>query len=102
MGEPMRPFVVKTAVLVLVANFGFSWQSALAARFVDLGGVWSERYIDSLSDQGVINAEPDGKFRPDQPVTRAVFAYWLVKVLGLENQPVSGTPSFKDVKPTDW
>jgi hypothetical protein len=98
----MRPFVVKTAVLVLVANFGFTWQCALAARFVDLGGVWSERYINTLSDKGVINAEPDGKFRPDQPVTRAVFAYWLVKVLGLENQPVSSTPSFKDVKPTDW
>ena len=98
----MRPFFVKAVVLVSLASFGLSWQGALAARFIDLSGVWSERYIDTLSDQGVINAEPDGKFRPDQPVTRAVFSYWLVKVLGLENQPVSISPSFKDVKPTDW
>ena len=55
-----------------------------------------------LSDQGVIAAEPDGKFLPSEPVTRAVFAYWLVKVLGLDGQPVSPKPSFPDVKPTDW
>lgn len=75
---------------------------ALAARFIDTNGVWSERYINMLSDQGVINAEQDGKFRPEQPVTRAVFAYWLVKVLGLDNQPVSSKASFADVAPTDW
>ncbi|RTL46157.1 MAG: hypothetical protein EKK48_02130 [Candidatus Melainabacteria bacterium] len=77
-------------------------QSAQAARFTDLSGIWSEKYINMLSDQGVIGAEPDGKFLPNQPVTRAVFAYWLVKVLGLDTQPVSGKPSFADVKVTDW
>lgn len=77
-------------------------QSAGAARFIDVSGVWSEKYINMLSDQGVIGAEPDGKFLPGQPVTRAVFAYWLVKVLGLDSQPVSSKPSFADVKTTDW
>ncbi len=77
-------------------------QAAQAARFTDLTGIWSEKYVNMLSDQGVIGAEPDGKFLPNQPVTRAVFAYWLVKVLGLDSQPVSGKPSFADVKVTDW
>jgi hypothetical protein len=77
-------------------------QSAQAARFIDVSGFWSEKYINMLSDQGVIGAEPDGKFMPSQPVTRAVFAYWLVKVLGLDSQPVSNKPSFADVKTTDW
>ena len=77
-------------------------QSAEAARFTDLSGNWSEKYVNSLSDRGVILATPDGKFAPDTPITRAILAAWMVKALGLQNQPVSSSPSFKDVKPTDW
>jgi len=88
------------AAIVLLLLLG--GQTVEAARFVDLQDNWAEKYINMLSDQGVINAEPDGQFRPNQPVTRAVFAYWLVKVLGLENQPVPSTSSFPDVKTADW
>lgn len=97
----MRSAVVLKSITVAIC-FSLIAQSAQAARFIDLTGVWSEKYINSLSDQGVIGAEPDGKFLPTQPVTRAVFAYWLVKVLGLDTQPVSGKPSFADVKVSDW
>ncbi|HEY9714069.1 MAG TPA: S-layer homology domain-containing protein [Chroococcales cyanobacterium] len=89
------------ALVAVILNFGCA-PYASAARFVDLSGIWSEKYVNMLSDEGVIGAEPDGKFLPNEPVTRAVFAYWLVKVLGLDNQPVSPKASFKDVKPTDW
>lgn len=73
----------------------------MAARFVDVTGNWAEKYINELSDKGVIPAEKDGKFKPKEPVTRAVLSMWMVKALGIENQPVSQKPSFPDVKPTD-
>jgi hypothetical protein len=76
--------------------------SAEAARFTDLSGNWCERYVNLLSDRGIILATPDGKFEPDAPITRAVLAAWMVKALGLQNQPVSSSPSFKDVKQSDW
>jgi hypothetical protein len=98
----MRQSVIKAITLLTLASFIISSQAAIAARFIDLSTVWCEKYVDMLSDQGVISAEPDGKFRPEQPVTRAMLAYWLVKVLGLDNQPVSDVPSFPDVKPSDW
>lgn len=77
-------------------------QAAYAARFVDMSGNWTEKYVNLLSDDGVIGAEPDGKFHPKDPVTRAQLASWLVKILGLENQAVPEKPTFPDVKPTDW
>ncbi len=77
-------------------------QAAYAARFVDMTGNWTEKYVNLLSDDGVIGAEPDGKFHPKDPVTRAQLASWLVKILGLENQAVPDKPTFPDVKPTDW
>ncbi|MBC8000130.1 MAG: S-layer homology domain-containing protein, partial [Leptolyngbya sp.] len=73
----------------------------MAARFVDVPGNWAEKYINELSDKGVIPAEKDGKFKPKEPVTRAVLSMWMVRALGIENQPVSQKPSFPDVKTTD-
>lgn len=74
---------------------------ANAARFVDLGSSWAEKYVNELSDKGVIQAESDGRFKPAEPITRAVLSMWMVRALGLENQPVSQQPSFPDVKPGD-
>lgn len=96
----MRPYFART--LAFVACFGLLLPPAMAARFVDMSGNWTEKYVNNLSDEGVIAAEDDGKFKPDKPVTRAVLAAWLVKVLKLDNQAVGDTPSFPDVRPTDW
>lgn len=76
--------------------------SALAARYVDVSGDWAESYINILSDKGILTSEPDGKFKANEPVTRAMLAAWLVKILGLDNQQVPAQPSFPDVKTTDW
>lgn len=86
----------------MVAAGVFISTPVFAARFVDTGKTWTEHYVNVLSDKGVIPAESDGKFRPDEPVTRAQLAVWLVKVLGLDKQPVAKQSSFPDVKPTDW
>lgn len=99
-----RKFITNIVIASLIAQstwIGVCWQPAEAARFVDLSGNWSEKYVNSLSDKGIISAEQDGKFRPNDPVTRAVLASWMVKALGLENQTAPSTPSFPDVKPTD-
>ena len=76
--------------------------AAIAARFVDTSKSWTERYINRLSDKGVIGAEPDGKFNPEKSVSRAQFAVWLVNVLGLESQSTPAASSYPDVHPTDW
>ncbi len=96
----MRLSKVKPALLAALFAIN-SLLPAYAARFVDLGSSWAEKYINDLSDKGVISAESDGKFKPNEPVTRAVLSMWMVRALGLENQPVSTQASFPDVKPGD-
>ncbi len=96
----MRLSKVKPALLAALFAFN-SLLPAYAARFIDLGSSWAEKYINDLSDKGVIPAEPDGKFKPSEPVTRAALSMWMVRALGLENQPVSQQASFPDVKPSD-
>ncbi len=75
---------------------------ALAARFVDLNNNWAQKYINTLSDRGVISSESDGKFKPGNPVTRAVLCIWLVKVTGLDKEPIPSNSSFADVTTNDW
>lgn len=77
-------------------------EPALAARFTDLSGNWAERAVNILSDRGVVPAEADGKFKPDDYVTRAVLCAWLVKVTGVDKQPVLDQSPYKDVKKSDW
>lgn len=88
--------------LILLVAASFSLQNALAARFVDTSKSWTERYVNRLSDKGIVGAESDGKFSPDKPVTRAQFAAWLIKVLGLDGQQAPAASSYADVKTTDW
>ncbi|HEY9787885.1 MAG TPA: S-layer homology domain-containing protein, partial [Candidatus Obscuribacterales bacterium] len=90
-----------TAVLVAGMLYWSALIPAYCARFVDLSGDAVEKAVNALSDKGVIAAEPDGKFKGNEPITRAILAQWMVKTLALENQPVSSTPSFPDVKPSD-
>ncbi|HEY9790073.1 MAG TPA: S-layer homology domain-containing protein [Candidatus Obscuribacterales bacterium] len=96
----MRFDRAKTLTVLLAASFCLQ-TPGFCARFVDTSGKWTEKYINSLSDKGIILPASDGKFNPDKPVTRAELAEWLVKILGLENQPVPSSSSFPDVKPTD-
>jgi hypothetical protein len=89
--------------LTIALALSFCLQApAWSARFIDTNGGWTEKYINRLSDKSIISAASDGKFNPDKPVTRAQFADWLVKVLGIDNQPVPPASSFADVKPDDW
>ena len=45
-------------------------QAAYAARFVDMTGNWTEKYVNLLCDNELIGAEPDEKIHPKDPVTR--------------------------------
>ncbi|NPV89714.1 MAG: S-layer homology domain-containing protein [Firmicutes bacterium] len=51
--------------------------------FDDIAGHWSERNIEALADQGVLNpADYDGSLRPDEPITRMEIIRMLVMAIG--------------------
>lgn len=51
-------------------------ESAFAqTRFSDVpSGYWAETFIQDLANRGIIAGFPDGRFRPNDPVTRAQYA----------------------------
>lgn len=45
-----------------------------SARFPDITNHWARPFIEGLARRGILNGYPDGRFRPDNSVTRAEFA----------------------------
>jgi len=51
--------------------------------FTDISGHWAEAWIEELYDQGITGGYPDGTYRPENRVTRAEMAVFLVNAFNL-------------------
>ncbi|MBX6350792.1 MAG: S-layer homology domain-containing protein [Clostridia bacterium] len=100
MPSPRRALAAFAAgLLFAVAAFGPApaarAQSGPGADFSDIDGHWAQATIEAYLQRGVIDPSADGKFHPDDPVTRLDFTVWLARGLELEGQ-AAGAPPFKD------
>ena len=62
---------------------------------------WGASSIHALCERGVINGAGNGKFLPDNAVTRAEFSKMLVGALFSDYQ-AAGRAAFADVSENDW
>ena len=51
--------------------------------FSDIAGHWAEAWIEDLYDEGITTGFPDGTYRPENQVTRAEMAVFLVNAFNL-------------------
>jgi len=65
--------------------------------FSDIAGHWAEKYIEELYDQGITGGYPDGTYRPENLVTRAEMAVFLLKGIGVTPPPMDGSAPFTDI-----
>ena len=65
--------------------------------FSDISGHWAETFIEELADQGITGGYPDGTYRPENRVTRAEMAVFLLNALGISPGPLPLVPSFSDI-----
>lgn len=49
----------------------------------DISGHWAEKEIRTILKYGLMSGYPDGTFKPDEPLTRAQYAYMKAKELNL-------------------
>ena len=63
----------------------------------DLSGHWAERSITALVSRQLVSGDPDGRFRPDDPVNRAEFCSVLCRLLELP-QDAAAAAVFGDVQ----
>jgi len=72
-----------------------------APAFADTTTHWANSYISALAQRRLVKGFEDGRFRPDQAVTRAQFAA-LVATSFPQRPQVSAAPPFTDVPATHW
>ncbi|MEQ8963923.1 MAG: S-layer homology domain-containing protein [Coleofasciculus sp. C2-GNP5-27] len=51
--------------------------TASTPRFPDIQNHWARSFIEGLAQAGMISGFPDGRFRPNDPMSRAQFAALL-------------------------
>lgn len=70
------------------------------ASFSDISGHWAEKFIALLHQKNIVTGYADGRFYPDQSLTRAEFVTMLARILP-DNTVKEGIP-FTDISKTDW
>ena len=71
------------------------------ATFTDIAGHWAESNIMSAFQRGLAAGKGENTFQPDAQITRAEFAAFAARVLGLE-QNTAYVPLFADVAEGQW
>lgn len=75
-----------------------------AAAFTDLEHHWSQAAVENMAGLGYIKGYPDGRFGPDQAVSRAEFAVFLARIM--LSFPVAeqtnSSSEFMDISSSDW
>ena len=72
-----------------------------SASFSDIQNHWARPFIESLAGRGILNGYPDGRFRPDNSVTRAEFAA-IVTTAFSQISPKREYIPFVDVPTDHW
>lgn len=73
---------------------------AAAVQFKDIAGHWAKSDIEFMASKGFVGGVGNGLFAPEANITRAQFAAFLVRILGVTE--TGGTLNFSDVKAGDW
>ncbi len=64
----------------------------------DISGHWAQYYIEDLSTRGVVHGFPDGKFRPNQPITPAEFSIMIQNAFPGSANGRQRVPSYRDLQ----
>jgi hypothetical protein len=83
-----------------VSAFGMAEAAAADSHFTDIGGHWAEQAILAYADWDLFSGQ-DGKFMPDQAITRSEFIQMLHRTLGIHMQYFRATDItdyFQDVR----
>jgi S-layer homology domain. len=101
MKQWLSTLVTVACVLSLLSNAA---QAAVYDRFPDVPEDAEYAYaVNSLAELGVFTGDENGRFNPDNTITRAEFATIMVRLLGEEERAKNVSASnFSDVPASHW
>lgn len=71
--------------------------------FVDIDGHWARSFIMSLQLARVLDVPEDGKFSPEEKITRLDFTYYVAKAMELDPvEPAPGAEGGPEAPFKDW
>lgn len=73
---------------------------AAAKTFSDLSGHWSQQPVERAACLGLLNGYPDGRFRPDNPVSLLDALVLLMKTEGYSDKQKTGSGQRNQAVPT--
>ena len=91
-GDPDGKFrpndaITRAEMAAIIARFGDLKDGG--KTFSDISGHWAAKYIELAASNGWITGDPDGKFRPNDAITRAETAAMINRVLERQTKDVS-------------
>jgi hypothetical protein len=101
--KPDQP-ITRAEFAKLVAR-AYNYQPASQGYFSDTSGNWAKTFISSVINHKVMNAFPDGTFKPQEQLNRAQIATMLTRIiqLGKPEEKYNKWPtSFTDVPADNW
>jgi hypothetical protein len=76
-------------------------RQTIQSSFTDVSAnYWAKDFITELTRRGILTGFPDGKFHPNEPVTRSQFAALVASVF--KKTKVRNAINFKDVSTSHW
>lgn len=95
----MRKLTIVLVLALVCSSYVFADDNS---GFTDLGQThWAYESIQALKSMQVISGDQDGRFNPDEFVTREEFAVFISKAFNLAAN-VNIQPTFSDVPPHRW
>jgi hypothetical protein len=87
--------------LSTTTSSGTQVRQTIQTSFTDVSAnYWAKDFITELTRRGILTGFPDGKFHPNEPVTRAQFAALVASVF--KKTKVRNAINFKDVSTSHW
>lgn len=94
-------FGKRFSLVLCLAAVGFNLKTPVALGFSDINNHWNQQCITELAKRKLASGYPDGRFRPNNSVTRAEFAVLMLNAF--PNAPVKRpATAFRDVPPSYW
>ena len=87
-------YITRAELATIISNFD-DLEPVEGNKFADVNGHWAEKYINSAAAKGWISGYEDGKFRPNQYITRAETMSMINRVL---NRKVDAAGLHADAK----
>ncbi|MBB6732830.1 IPT/TIG domain-containing protein, partial [Cohnella zeiphila] len=98
--RPLTNVTRQEAAKVLAGILNLSVAPVKTSSFSDVSVTgWSHPYIEAVKEAGILHGDPDGKFRPNDPITREELAIILVNAVNadIEGKRETLTVADKDV-----